>query len=120
MASTDLTQTPMNAPMDVGLHDLDLFQRGVPHETFAELRATAPVSFHHDPASPGFWSVHRHADVVAVNRDNQTLSSNLKATLFWEMEEADLEQQRLMMLNMDPPMHTRYRRLVNKGFTPRM
>jgi cholest-4-en-3-one 26-monooxygenase len=25
-----------------------------------------------------------------------------------------------MMLNMDPPMHTRYRRLVNKGFTPRM
>ena len=36
------------------------------------------------------------------------------------MEEADLAQQRLMMLNMDPPMHTRYRRLVNKGFTPRM
>ena len=26
----------------------------------------------------------------------------------------------MMMLNMDPPMHTRYRRLVNKGFTPRM
>jgi cholest-4-en-3-one 26-monooxygenase len=106
--------------MDVGLHDLDLFQQGVPHETFAELRATAPVSFHHDPASPGFWSVHRHADVVAVNRDNATFSSNLKATLFWEMEEADLAQQRLMMLNMDPPIHTRYRRLVNKGFTPRM
>ena len=61
------------------------------------------MSFHHDPASPGFWSVHRHADVVAVNRDNATFSSNLKATLFWEMEEADLEQQRLMMLNMDPP-----------------
>jgi cholest-4-en-3-one 26-monooxygenase len=106
--------------MDVGLHDLDLFQQGVPHETFATLRAEAPVSFHHDPASPGFWSVHRHADVVAVNRDNTTFSSNLKATLFWEMEEADLAQQRLMMLNMDPPMHTRYRRLVNKGFTPRM
>jgi cholest-4-en-3-one 26-monooxygenase len=106
--------------MDVGLHDLDLFQQGVPHETFARLRATAPVSFHHDPASPGFWSVHRHEDVVAVNRDNATFSSNLKATLFWEMEEADLAQQRLMMLNMDPPMHTRYRRLVNKGFTPRM
>ena len=106
--------------MNVGLHDLDLFQRGVPHETFAELRANAPVSFHHDPASPGFWSVPRHADVVAVNRDNQTFSSHLKATLFWEMEEADLAQQQLMMLNMDPPMHTRYRRLVNKGFTPRM
>jgi len=31
-----------------------------------------------------------------------------------------VEEQRLMMLNMDPPLHTRYRRLVNKGFTPRM
>ena len=36
------------------------------------------------------------------------------------MDEEALAQQRMMMLNMDPPMHTRYRRLVNKGFTPRM
>src|SRR5438270_5965949 len=35
------------------------------------------------------------------------------------MAEEDLAQQRMMMLNMDPPMHTRYRLLVNKGFTPR-
>jgi cholest-4-en-3-one 26-monooxygenase len=119
MASTD-SQTAQTDPLDVGLADLDLFQQGVPHETFIKLRSEAPVAWHHDPGSPGFWSVHRHADVVAVNRDNTTYSSNLRATLFWEMEEADLTQQRLMMLNMDPPMHTRYRRLVNKGFTPRM
>ncbi len=43
-----------------------------------------------------------------------------KATFIWEMPEDDLAQQQLMMLNMDPPLHTRYRRLVNKGFTPRM
>jgi cholest-4-en-3-one 26-monooxygenase len=36
-----------------------------------------------------------------------------------ESDEEMLAQQRLMMLNMDPPMHTRYRLLVNKGFTPR-
>ncbi len=35
------------------------------------------------------------------------------------MPEEQLEQQRLMMVTMDPPLHTRYRRLVNKGFTPR-
>ncbi len=116
MASTDSTKTPL----DVGLADPDVFQRGVPHEAFTELRKTGPVSWHADPGSPGFWSVHKYDDVVAVNRDNTTFSSNLKATLFWEMEEADLTQQRLMMLNMDPPMHTRHRRLVNKGFTPRM
>ena len=36
------------------------------------------------------------------------------------VSEDDLAQQQLVMLNMDPPLHTRYRRLVNKGFTPRM
>ena len=36
------------------------------------------------------------------------------------MPEDQLAQQQMMMLNMDPPMHTRYRRLVNKGFTPKM
>jgi cholest-4-en-3-one 26-monooxygenase len=37
-----------------------------------------------------------------------------------DQDEEMLAQQRMMMLNMDPPMHTRYRLLVNKGFTPRM
>ena len=36
------------------------------------------------------------------------------------MPDEQIEQLRLLMLNMDPPLHTRYRRLVNKGFTPRM
>ena len=36
------------------------------------------------------------------------------------MDDDQLAQQQLMMLNMDPTMHTRYRRLVNHGFTPRM
>ena len=38
----------------------------------------------------------------------------------WDADAANLETQRLLMLNMDPPLHTRYRRLVNKGFTPKM
>ena len=38
----------------------------------------------------------------------------------FELGEDEVAQQGLMMLNMDPPLHTRYRRLVNKGFTPRM
>ena len=42
------------------------------------------------------------------------------ASLFHDMDEDQLAQQQLMMVNMDPTMHTRYRRLVNKGFTPRM
>jgi len=61
-----------------------------------------------------------HADVSAVNKDNLTFSSARGLTLIRDMPLEDIATQQLMMLNMDPPMHTRYRLLVNKGFTPRM
>ncbi|HEY3700769.1 MAG TPA: cytochrome P450, partial [Acidimicrobiales bacterium] len=59
-------------------------------------------------------------DVVAINRDWETYSSNRGSALLMDQDDEMLAQQRMMMLNMDPPMHTRYRLLVNKGFTPRM
>jgi cholest-4-en-3-one 26-monooxygenase len=108
--------------VDVAHEDLsspDTFVPGVPFETFDRLRKEAPVFFHDEPGGPGFWCVTRYEDLVAVNRDNQLFSSNRKTALFMESDEEMLAQQQLMMLNMDPPMHTRYRLLVNKGFTPR-
>jgi len=105
----------------IDLTDKDVFVKGVPHDWFAALRREAPVFWHPEPdGGPGFWCLTRYDDVVTVNRDNQTFSSSRGAVFIWDLPPEDLEQQRLMMLNMDPPMHTRYRRLVNKGFTPRM
>jgi cholest-4-en-3-one 26-monooxygenase len=105
---------------EIDLCDRDVYVEGIPHEAFAALRAGAPVLWHDEAGGPGFWSVHRYADVVKVNRDNLTFSSARGGALMHDLEPAMLEQQRLMMLNMDPPMHTRYRKLVNRGFTPRM
>jgi cholest-4-en-3-one 26-monooxygenase len=107
---------------DIDLCDSKNFAQGVPHEWFAYLRREAPVQWHPDPlgASDGFWSVTRFDDCVAVNRDYEHFSSYRAATLFSDFDEEALGQLRMMMLNMDPPMHTRYRRLVNKGFTPRI
>src|SRR5687768_67581 len=83
-------------------------------------RRAAPVYWPADPEGPGFWAITRYDDVVLVNRDNELFSSARGSALLMEQDDEMLQQQRLMMLNMDPPMHTRYRRLVNKGFTPRM
>jgi len=105
---------------DIDLTDAEVFVDHVPHEWFAHLRQHAPVYWHEETDGPGFWAVTKYDDCVAVNRDYEHFSSYEKATFIWEIPEADLLQQRLMMLNMDPPLHTRYRRLVNKGFTPRM
>jgi cholest-4-en-3-one 26-monooxygenase len=107
---------------DIDLSNLDTFTEGVPFDWFSYLRDEAPVFFHSDPASPygGFWCVTRYDDCVTVNRDWEHFNSSHGGTLFMDWDEEQAAQQRLMMLNMDPPLHTRYRRLVNKGFTPRM
>jgi cholest-4-en-3-one 26-monooxygenase len=91
----------------------------VPHETFALLRREAPVYRHPRADAPPFWAVTRYNDVVAVSRDFATFSSERQGALLQEPPEEALETQRLMMLNMDPPRHSKVRGLVNKGFTPR-
>ena len=105
---------------DVDLTNPDNFVAGVPHDMLAYLRHEHPVYWHEETAGPGFFAFTRHADVVKINQDNLTFSSHRRTALINELPEADLAQQQLMMLNMDPPLHTRYRLLVNKGFTPRM
>lgn len=105
---------------EIDLTDSSNFVEAVPHHWFAELRRRAPVFWHEEENGPGFWAVTKYDDCVAVNRDYEHFSSARKATFLWEIEEEQIAQQGLMMLNMDPPLHTRYRRLVNKGFTPRM
>jgi cholest-4-en-3-one 26-monooxygenase len=117
--------TQLDIGVDVDFADIDLtrsenFVDGVPHHWFAFLRQNAPVWWHEEPDGPGFWAVTTHADCTTVNRDPEHFSSGRRATFIWELAEDDLAQHQLMMVNMDPPLHTRYRRLVNKGFTPRM
>ncbi len=104
---------------DIDLTDSTKFVERVPHEWFAYLRKHAPVWWQEEADGPGFWAVTTHADCTAVNRDYEHFSSARQATYLWDLAEDDLAQQQLIMLNMDPPLHTRYRRLVNKGFTPR-
>ncbi|GAA4844021.1 cytochrome P450 [Kitasatospora terrestris] len=102
------------------------YAEGVPYGLFGELRAQAPVCWVEEPAvgpwpaGPGYWAVLRHADVKAVLRDPGTYSSHLGATQIRDPDSAaDLDFARTMMLNQDPPDHSRLRRIVAAAFTPR-
>ncbi len=110
--------------MDINLIDADRYQRaGPPYEQFAWLRENAPVFWHADggrPEWPGFWAVTRHEDVARISRHPELFSSARRLVVFGEVSETTIAAQRLMMLNMDPPQHTRQRAFVNRGFTPRM
>jgi len=109
---------------EINLIDPDVYQRsGPPHEQFSWLRAHDPVHWHADggePGWPGFWAVTRHEDIAHVSRHPELFSSTQRLALFGEIPEEQIVLQRLMMLNMDPPQHTRQRAFVNRGFTPRM
>ena len=105
--------------LDVDLLDPDTFRLGRHHEMFRALRAEDPVHWTTEPGGGGFWSITRHADLVTVNRDAHVFSSAEKGISIPDIT-PDGAVVREMMLYMDPPRHTRYRLLVNKGFTPRM
>jgi len=110
----------------MSLADIDLLDQGhyagsgPPHALFRRLRAEDPVHWHPEKGGAGFWAVTKYADVVRVSRDSATFSSALGGTMIPEAQPEALAVLRLMMLNMDPPQHTKLRLLVNKGFTPRM
>ncbi|MFF5260063.1 cytochrome P450 [Actinomadura viridis] len=102
------------------------YAEGVPYGAFRRLRARAPVCRVPEPAvgpwpaGPGYWAVFRHADVKHVLRSPDLFSSNLGATQIRDPDTPeDLEFVRSMMLNQDPPGHSRLRRIVAAAFTPR-
>jgi len=106
--------------MDIDLISQDQWVRGIPHEQFTWLRQEAPVFWHEsdDPAVPGFWALTRHADVQAANRDIEQFSSQRGGVFLNDQtdEQRDLFRS---IIETDRPEHTRLRRLVNRGFTPR-
>jgi len=110
---------PPPGPDGIDLADLGLFQRGIPHEVFARLRGAAPV-VRNPGGDDGFWSLLLHADVSAVNRDSRRFSSERRGIMMFDQTSLEGPEQPRMMIEIDPPRHTRYRRLVNRGFTPRM
>jgi cholest-4-en-3-one 26-monooxygenase len=105
---------------DIDLVSPDTFIHGAPHSVFKLLRREAPVFWHAEPNGPGFWAVTRYHDLISISRDPRTFSSARKGALMLDPAPEQLTTMQLMMLNMDPPRHTKLRLLVNKGFTPRM
>src|ERR1700759_3415194 len=105
---------------DIDVWSLSSFDDGIPHDAFSRLRNEAPVYRHPDPQVPeGHWAITRHADVVFISRNPETFSSHERSCMIDEMPPDQLAQQQMMMVNLDPPDHTRLRSLVNRGFTPR-
>ncbi|WP_214407487.1 cytochrome P450 [Pseudonocardia lacus] len=120
--------TDVRIPEGFDFTDPDLYTNRVPLAELAELRRTAPVWWNAQPRGSsgfddeGFWVVSRHADVKAVSLDSALYSSWENTAIIRLNEGAGPEQidmQRLILLNIDPPRHTGLRGIISRGFTPR-
>jgi cytochrome P450 len=104
--------------MHIDLLDPASFASGHPREQYAWLREHAPVYWHGEPDGPGFWAVTRHADVDAVGRDPKTFSSEPTIMIPDPAQGSGIEfGDHKMMLMMDPPAHTQFRKIISREFT---
>jgi cholest-4-en-3-one 26-monooxygenase len=104
------------------LHDPATYAHGFPYEVFRELRDTDPVSHHDHPAwERGFWAITRHADVQRVSRDWNGFQNAPNPFLPDARADASNDESgaSLLMISLDPPEHTKLRKLISSGFTPR-
>jgi methyl-branched lipid omega-hydroxylase len=91
---------------------------------FAALRERDPVPFYPEPefgflpAGPGFWALTRLDDVTEASRNASVFTSGKGATNIVDMPPEFLEFYG-SMINMDDPRHSRLRRIVSRGFTPK-
>jgi cholest-4-en-3-one 26-monooxygenase len=118
------------APAGFDLTDPDVNLAAVPHDEFAALRRTAPISWVDQPPAaragmagdPGYWAVTRHADVATVSKNSDVFSSRENGVIIRLPETTvreSVELTRVVIINQDAPEHTLTRRIISRGFTPR-
>ncbi|WP_017558516.1 cytochrome P450 [Nocardiopsis baichengensis] len=121
-----LSTTHPAEPADIDLSSMR-FWSAPQHErnaAFARLRERPPVFFAEPdagpvPAGPGYYALVRHADVTEASRNPEVFASEPSAISIPDMP-AEFAEYFGSMINMDDPRHARLRRIVSRGFTPRM
>ncbi|MBO9520888.1 MAG: cytochrome P450 [Nocardioidaceae bacterium] len=109
--------------------DPGLCEERIPLQEFLELRRTAPVYWVEQAPEAragfndtGFWAISRHEDILAVSKNGKDFSANENGVIIRfaaDMTREQVEMQNVMLVNQDPPDHTKLRQIISRGFTPR-
>jgi cholest-4-en-3-one 26-monooxygenase len=116
-------------PSGFDFTDPDVYAERLPVDELAELRRTAPVWWNPQPCGAeafgdkGYWLVTRHKDVREVSLRDDVFSSAANCIVPRYPDEesgrGQIEAGRFSMINMDAPQHSRLRKIISRGFTPR-
>lgn len=126
MTATDLF------PAGFDFTDPDIVQQAIPHEEFRRARQQAPVLWIEQApewcagfapeSGGGYYAVTRHADISAISKDSKSWSTYENGAIIrfpHAMSREQIELQRVILINQDPPEHPITRGIVSRGFTPR-
>jgi cholest-4-en-3-one 26-monooxygenase len=129
MPAAEPTTKPVpNLPPGFDFTDPDIYAERLPVEELAEMRRTAPIWWNEQAIGVGgfddggFWVVSKHGDVKEISRRSDVFSSLQKTALPRYKEgtvTAQIDTGKFVLLNMDAPQHTRLRKIISRGFTPR-
>jgi cholest-4-en-3-one 26-monooxygenase len=117
-----------NLPAGFDLLDPDVTVKRLPVAELAELRSSQPIYWVDVPdgtggfGDKGYWAITKHKDVKEISVRSDVFSSQQDCAIpVWpqEMTREQIDLQRNVMLNMDAPHHTRLRKIISRGFTPR-
>jgi len=103
--------------MKINLFDPTSYAHGHPHAQYDWLRQNAPVYRQAEDNGPGYWAVTRYKDVYDVDRNFQAYSSEPTIMIQDAMNNQTSFGGYKMMLMMDPPQHTAFRKLIRNQFT---
>jgi cholest-4-en-3-one 26-monooxygenase len=109
-------------PFQFDLMNPERMSQGVPFDAFKTLREKCPVSLQDDTIrNVPYWAVTRRSDLDFVSKNPELFSSseNLAHPQPGGDDPASLEIMRQLIINMDPPDHIKYRRVVRNAFTPK-
>src|SRR3954447_4185377 len=115
-------------PEGFDVNDPDMYAQRLPRAAWEKLRLPGAVWWQSQPRrrdgfdDDGHWVLTRHADVKEVSRQDKIFSSYENGAIIRfneNMERENIDMQRVIMLNMDAPQHTRMRSIISRGFTPR-
>jgi len=119
---------PCPIPNDFDFLDANLNLERLPVEELAELRRAEPVHWVDVPGGTGgfgdkgYWLVTKYDDVKEVSKHNEIYGSSPDGAIpVWpqDMPRDAVDVQKAVLLNMDAPQHTRLRKIISRGFTPR-
>jgi cholest-4-en-3-one 26-monooxygenase len=112
--------------------DPDVNQEAIPHDQFRIARQNTPIvwveqapeqtSGFAPESGSGYYAVTRHEDVSAISKDSKSWSTYENGAIIrfpGEMLREQIELQRVILINQDPPEHTQTRAIISRGFTPR-